>query len=360
MFRTICAVALVALVSGCGDGQPFFDEEVVDTPDPTTDPTDPTTDPGIDGDGSIPPGTDQPPGTENPSVDTSIFRYEAENDAGGGYVQDVSYDAATDTFTVDNLAFDGFNSYTRDTVVATLSDTGNPTVYAVYEGAETVQDSLTGNTIDQFQYRAIYGVSANTVVVDGVELPQSRFAIVRTGSYVDYGFGGFVYERNGSVVLPTTGQAVYLGDYAGIRVFQNAGGVEYVTGEMEIAIDFDDFNDGDAVRGVIYDREFFEEDGTAIPLGTDPGQLPDANVTFAVGPNSTTENGEISGGLSSYTLDENGVVTVYESGTYYGIIGGPNADEVVGIVVLESEDPRVEGVNVQETGGFILYRDPPT
>ncbi len=359
MIRKLCAVALVVLVSGCGDGQPFSDLQQTDTTtDPGTD-TGTTDTTGIGGDGT-PTATPQPPGTAAPTPDASIFRYEESNDAGGGFVQDVSYNATDDTFSVDNLAFDGFNTYTRDGLVGTLSSAGNPTVYAVYEGAQTVADSLTGNPIDQFDYSAIYGVSANTTVVNGVTLPRSRFAIVRTGSYVDYGFGGFVYERNGSVVMPSTGQAIYMGDYAGIRVFQNASGIEYVTAEMEVAIDFNDFNAGDAVRGRISNREFFEEDGTAIGIGTGENQLPDAPVTFAVGPNSTTVNGEIAGELASYTLDEAGAETIYESGTYYGIIGGPNADEVVGIVVLESADPRTDGVNAQETGGFVLYRDPPT
>ena len=56
---------------------------------------------------------------------------------------------------------------------------------------------------------------------------------------------------------------------------------------------------------------------------------------------------------------DDGSVVIYETGTYYGIIGGPNADEVVGVVVLTGSDPRAEGVDFQETGGFILYRDPP-
>ncbi len=30
--------------------------------------------------------------------------------------------------------------------------------------------------------------------------------------------------------------------------------------------------------------------------------------------------------------------------------------EIVGVIVIESEDPRYEGVTAQETGGFILYR----
>jgi hypothetical protein len=162
------------------------------------------------------------------------------------------------------------------------------------------------------------------------------------------------------VVLPTTGQALYAGEYAGVRVFNGAGGLEYSTGLMEIAIDFNDFNEGNAVRGVIYDREYFDIEGNSIPTGTGINDIPDADVRFEVGPNSITTNGEITGGLSSFTVNEDGAVEIYESGTYYGVIGGPNADEVVGVVVLTGEDPRADNVDFQETGGFILYRDPPS
>ena len=62
--------------------------------------------------------------------------------------------------------------------------------------------------------------------------------------------------------------------------------------------------------------------------------------------------------MASYALDEKGVLQVFESGKYYGIISGDTAEEIVGVFVVESEDPRYEdgGVTVQETGGFIVYR----
>ena len=51
---------------------------------------------------------------------------------------------------------------------------------------------------------------------------------------------------------------------------------------------------------------------------------------------------------------------VYEFGTYYGVIAGDTTTnpggEIVGVIVVESDDPRYQGVTAQETGGFILYR----
>ncbi|MDG1862789.1 MAG: hypothetical protein P8J02_06175 [Yoonia sp.] len=271
-------------------------------------------------------------------------------------ITSVSYNATNDTFTVDNLGFDGANLYTRDNQVGSLRN------YALYEGAATSTDSLTGQPINQLTpYRALLGVSKN--LVDGER--RSSFAIVRTGAYSDYGFGGFIYSRTGAVTLPTTGQARFNGGYAGMRVFTPIGGMELTRGAMTVDIDFRDFNANDAVKGQISNREAFELDGTSISLsgtGTGDLQLPNLNFVIQEGAPSLTASGEISGELNNFIYDsESGTYVEYETGTYYGIIAGDMTDpndggELVGVFVVESDDPRYEGVRVQETGGFILYR----
>ncbi|MBK8440171.1 MAG: hypothetical protein IPL38_12045 [Rhodobacter sp.] len=70
-------------------------------------------------------------------------------------------------------------------------------------------------------------------------------------------------------------------------------------------------------------------------------------------------NGEIRGFLDSTLVDYNGdgaAITTYESGNYYAIVSGTNAEEVVGIIVVESAYPGIDNLTVRETGGFILYR----
>ncbi|EYD78328.1 hypothetical protein Rumeso_00157 [Rubellimicrobium mesophilum DSM 19309] len=301
---------------------------------------------GINGDPEL------PPGTERPTPEESIFRREAPS-ATGGYVSDVTYNAANDTFEVDNLAFDGDNVYTREDnpAVTTLSDPDGQALYTVYEAATVVPDDLSGNEVSQLQYRAILGRST-TVAANGE--PTTQFAIVRTGSFVDYGFGGFVYERNGGVELPTSGQATFAGDYAGMRVMAGAApgdDLYYVTGEAQVDVDFADFNDGGGVKGQITDRAYTDSEGNAIVV-----DLPDADLLFDIGPGTVTQNGEMAGGIRSTRVDENGEVVEYEAGNYYAIMAGDNADEIVGIVVVESADPRFDGVTAQETGGFIVYR----
>lgn len=329
-------------LSACGGStNPFDDDEVVDSGGSD----------GGDGDDGSPIDSDRglPPGTGSPAPDNSIFRREGVNDDGGGYVSSVSYNSTDDTFTVDGLAFDGDNEYARSQG-ATTSFGG----YAIYEGAETYQDAETGAQIDQYLHRAIYGVSSSG---------QTEFALVRSGNYAGFGFGGFIYQRNGSVTLPApeTGQATYTGGYAGVRVFDGRSGLEYVQGDMTVSIDFEDFNNSGAVGGQISNRRIFDIDGNDITgdvttiLGSGTN-LP--VLSLVVQPNVLDANGEITGGMISYD-PRNG--DDYEEGTYYAVLsdGADNdldAEELVGIVVVTSEDPRNADITVQETGGFILYR----
>ncbi len=327
----------LGLLAGCGDGQPLFDVNV----------------PG-DGDGELKPAVELPPGTENPTPRSRIWRHEAPNDSGGGFVTDVSYDPKNDTFTVDNLGFDGANVYQRGDAVASVNN------YAVYEADVQVTDPVSGDPIGQIvPYRALLGISENSVGSENVA--RTSFAIVRTGGYVNYGFGGFVYERNGSVVLPTSGQAKFEGDYAGVRVFEGRSDLEYTRGDMTVSIDFEDFNTNPAISGQITNREAFDKDGTQIDLKeTDGLVLPTLYFDVRAGSTTLSRNGEMSGTLRSWK-DEGGAGKLYDEGVFYGVLAGDLTDrndggELVGVIVITSDDPRYDGVTAQETCGFILYR----
>ena len=355
MLRMALAGSALAALTACGDGQPFFQDDTTTggTPGgPTTPDTGNTDDGSLGTDGATPP----PPGTSNPQPDEGIFRKEArDGTTGGGLVSDVSYDRATDTFTVDNLGFDGQNVYKR--AAAPLNTLG---VTRVYAADLQVKDSNTGKPVGQIApYRALYGVSKKQVEGE----PRTSFAIVRTGGYQGFGFGGFVYERNGGVQIPNAGQATFAGKYSGVRVFNNATGMEYTTGDMIMDIDFEDFNANDAVKGRIVDRVAYAQDGTPVKLGSGEGELllPDVGWLIQEGSPSLDKNGEITGEMFNTRINDAGAPETYESGTFTGIMAGDaRADgeggEIVGVVVLESEDPRYEGVQVQETGGVIMYR----
>ncbi|MBT3143620.1 hypothetical protein [Falsiruegeria litorea] len=335
MKKFLVAIAATVSLSACGggDGDPFNTN-----PDPDPTPT--------------PSTREMPPGTENPTPNSDILRREPRNTGdrlGDGYAQSVTYNADTDVFTVDNIAFDGNNSYTRD------SDVPNLGPFAVYEAPPTEPDRFDGALINQYGHRAIYGESTSG---------NTRFAIVRTGNYLNYGFGGFVYQRDGGVTLPTTGQAAYRGTLAGIRDPNGAGDLQYTTADVNIQIDFDDFNDstgsrGDAVRGVINNRRIFDSrtgaDITQSVLAAHgAGLTAIPGAAFSVGPGVIDDNGEILGEISSSYTDADGNVVAFETGNYYAIVSGDNADEIVGVVVLESTLP-IDGVAARETGGFIVY-----
>ena len=353
MNRLLVAVTALALLSACGDGQPFFQADDADAGDGdgTDTPTDPTD--GVD-------ALTLPPGTLSPSPNSRVIRFEPENDDGGGLIiSPVIYDADNDTFTVDNLAFDGDNVYQRGTAVASLNS------FAVYDAEVTIDDQLSGGQVSQLvPYRAILGVSQNTV--DGK--PRSSFAIVRTGGYVQYGFGGFVYEREGGVVLPTSGQATYSGDYAGLRVFNGEGGLLFTEGDMTLDIDFDDFNPNEGIKGRITNRRQYDETGAPEEwLTSGDNLLPVIRFVVEYRDPGVNDNGEAVGEVfSTYDADAvtpNGV-DAYETGTYYAILSGDHTDpadggEVTGVMVLETSTALEGGSGtstVQETGGFILYR----
>ena len=338
------------LLAAC-DGNPFLpDEDPVVVPDPNPAPNTG----GINSDGA-------PVTTGTPSSERTIVRREKKDPVtGDGFVADVTYSAATgtspETFSVDGLAFDGGNVYNRDNQVDSLGP------FAVYEADPVYNDDVTGVPISQFVHRAIYGVSRTG---------RTEFAIVRTGAYRNYGFGGFVYQRNGSVTLPAAdGQASYTGDYAGLRDFEGTTGLEYTTGTMTVDIDFNDFNEGDAVRGRVYNRAIFDIDGQDITNDVVTA-LNDANETtmtqlptllFNVGPGALDANGEMGGVIDSSTPSSTAAAKLYEEGNYYAVISGDATaggnDEIVGVIVVESKDPRLDNVTVRETGGFLLYRSP--
>ncbi len=352
MFRIITTISAFALLTACSGDQPFdFDTNGAAAGETVDETTGTTTEEAAEDTGTLDVGTALPDGTASPTATDSIFRFEARDAVGGGLVTSVTYNAADDEFTVDNLGFDGANVYERGTAVDTLGE--NLRQYAVYEAADIAFDELDNDPIDQNgPYRAIVGISDNAF---GGEA-RTAFAIVRTGGYRDFGFGGFIYERNGGVTLPITGQAHFEGEYAGIRVFQGRGGLELTTGDIVVDIDFRDFNANDAVNGRIHNRLVFEVDGTPISTGG-AGELlaPDIYFTVVEGVQTLTDDGEVSGTLSN-TVDGE----VYESGTYYGILGGDlttnPGGELVGIFVVTSEDSRNIDITAQETGGFILYR----
>lgn len=301
---------------------------------------------------------------EERSADESIQRSEAEStEIGRGFLRSYEFDADNDIFLVEGLAFDG--NQPDGEAYARMTPPGDVGGFGFFIAPVTFPDSLTDVPIGQFQHVAIFKES---------DSGETEVAIVRTGGYLDYGFGGYMYSRDNGVTIPADGQATYQGDYVGLRDFTNRGGLEYVTGVINIDIDFSGFRGAcepecdNAIRGYVTDREFVTVNGvnvTADYVAALSSKNEDAPITilpsliFKVGPGSAGDNGLIDGDVfeSSFeaTLNNNTA-----SGTYEGILAGDHTlgpgGEIVGVIVTTAEDPRFDDVSVTETGGFIADR----
>jgi hypothetical protein len=375
MTRTPLILAMLALLAACGDGQPLFDDAEADAEDTATDgiPFEEVAVEDVDDpDDVLNAGTVAPPLLGTLTQRGDIVRVEAPDGNGGGFTSLFSYSSDGDVFLIDGLAFDGLNEYER---FASLPQLGT---VAVYQGDATVADFLTGTPVSQIvPYFALYDVS--DVIIDEGEDDQSfrtSFAVVRTGGYDDYGFGTFAYERAGGFVIPTEGQATFSGTYAGLRISETFStddlAVEDIltSADINIDIDFDDFNGTPGIKGVLSNRQAYDQYGSAIEtnrsITTTDGsanaiQLP--NLPFIIRGDGTTisADGEIGGNLANTIIDRSGAIREYETGTYAGIIAGDLTDEndggeIVGVIVIESEDSRFDGIVFQETGGFIATR----
>lgn len=372
MWRRLLSISLISVsalaLSACGDGNPFDDPSAGagsggnGSGSGTGGNSGDGTNGGAMIDGVRPGGTG---GGTTQIADGSLQRAEARDGRGGGWVDAVRANE-DGTFTVIGPAFDGAGEYSVGQGLGEFN--GTRQTFYVYEAEEEVPDMhnppLNQDVQQIVPYRALYGASNNDVPATD-DRPQTTFAIVRTGGYRDYGYGGFVYARNGSVALPTeplpdSGQAVFTGDYAGIRISDREPGLHYTTGDAEVSIDFVGFGKNErnaGVSGTISNRQIYDIDGDLLYTLNQ-----EQNIEFVIqaDPQTIHSNGELSG---SVTLDNlpstpGGVDTV---GTYYAVIAGDVASgggEIVGIIVHESVGPDFNNSLVQETGGFIVYRTP--
>ena len=246
----------------------------------------------------------------------------------GGEADGVTFDAATDTLTINNLPFDG-QTYTN-TGLAMLPGFG------IYE-------TLPVGTAGSRKFFALYRESPSA---------QLQVMAVATGDFVEVGQGGFEVRRTaGTVNLPATGEALYTGPYGGIRIINPSGGgqsdVQFTSGTAELAVDFGDFDVVGAVEGAVRSRRYFDVNGNLL------GTLP----TIILGISTMTPDGLFNGGpAETFGLDDQGVIETIDSGTYQGLFA--NADEIGGVIIIDGPlDPDgTTNLNVNERGVFTVAR----
>lgn len=267
---------------------------------------------------------DDDPDTNPDESDGSVFL--DQNDR--LVVNNIEYDEDNDILVINNIPFDDPNNeYVRVTTEAFVNG------FDAYQS-----DPEPGSA--ELQYFAIFRRS---------DSGNSQVAASTSAEYIGFGFGGGGAQRLGSdPSLPTSGLYTYNGEYGAVRTVLNSIGngdrVEYVTGDVELAADFGDFDDIGAVNGTIDNRNLYDENGTL--LGSIAGGISLANgeidsVTGTIG--STT----------AVALDANGVST--GSGNWEGVFAGPNGEEIAGILFIDGTH-EVTGESVREIGGLIATR----
>ncbi|MBL9057606.1 MAG: hypothetical protein JNJ84_15175 [Rhodobacteraceae bacterium] len=245
------------------------------------------------------------------------------------------YDSETGELIVNNIPFDGANAPNGQALYARTGAVG-ATSFSRYE-----------DTAGTLAYYAVFRRSTSGATQAGA------FA---TSGYIDFGIGGASAQRNTETVnLPASGEYSFTGEYAAVRVFENAAGMpnqpQYVTGAVQIEMDFGDFDEVGAIVGVISNRQLFDVNGTALGPMDDFVSLAMSEIDRSTG----IVAAETAVGVSGNTAEE------LTSGQWTAILGGPNGTEIAGIVVLEglANDTPPDGStpgNVRETGVFIALR----
>jgi len=239
----------------------------------------------------------------------------AANTACSGEVNQFNYNPSSDTLTINNLPFDLRGTYDR---LPGVSVNGFP-VY-MNDGGDEI-------------YLAIFGTGPSGTVEGGV---------VGTGGYVDFGYGGTVFRSTGAS-LPQVGEATFTGDYAGMRIYQGTGVVHFVTGDLDLRIDFDDFDVVGAVDLTITDREAWTTGGTSA------GVLPylSGSTTQLSGIRmKSTAIAEIDGAGNTVAQGETAAI-------FGGTIGTGLDGEVAGTLTIQGPDALGGPNEVKETGFYV-------
>jgi hypothetical protein len=252
----------------------------------------------------------------------------------------------TGTISINNLPFDGVSSQGGEYTARPGAVLPNGTVY-----------QNTPNSAAEDQYYAVVLTSPNGT--------GALVGAVATNVYVESGFGGAYASRPAGSGLPATRSAAYqyTGSYNGIRVIRQnettnpTRAIQLTTGDASLSIDLQDFDLTGAIRGEIVNRQLHDLDGNAIGA---PGDLARIDLTITDLDPTTLET------TNGTTTTLNSDVTAAQTGTWTGLVSGPNGEEVVGFVLIEGDlsdvDPSFDTdlardpVTGRETGGFIATR----
>lgn len=297
MSKLAHSAILVVLLASCS-GEPF--DSVGDEPAGDGESTDGGTDGGIDtpdvGDGSGV-GTDVPDSGASQSL-RALY---------GGEVNSVEYDPDTGEVVINNLPLDGQS----------------------YHEFDRGLDGFQAITNSEDALRRYYAVRRTT------ETGDVEVTAVGTGDYRDTGYGGYLIRRASDTAnLPATGEAVYQGPYAGVRVLpgdqQGTRNATFSQGDATLEVDFGDFDVVGAVEGRIENRKVVGINGE------DLGERP----VIILGTGEIEGNGRFSG--AAFTEPD------ATEGSYVGLFAGPDGEEAGGVVLIDDAGWLERGVFTAE------------
>ena len=290
MLRSFTALAVIALLAGCDGENPFMVEVTSPSGEEVTSPS---------GDTELIDANDP-----NTNIN-SQFAYDPSQNL---TMNSVEYDAINDQLIINNLPFDGPDGVYDDIAGArTVNATGQVT--DIFGNTEAVING-------EMQYYAVYVQS---------DYLDATSAAGRNWS--NFGFAGANLNRTEySTPAPSQSSYEYLGVYAATRTYDQRGGIELIRGDASLRLDVDDTDPLEGLQGTVIGAI---TNRTRDTIGdTMVGALPDISL---ISVEFNTGTGLWEDGVAETYYDGN----VRDSGTHTGLIGGPNAEELGGYVILE-------------------------
>ncbi|OCX60938.1 hypothetical protein BFP70_15810 [Thioclava sp. SK-1] len=255
--------------------------------------------------------TDETPTTvdsTDPNTDNAMFLFD---ESASLTLNSVEYDDTTDTLVINNLPYDG-----PDMTYDRRGEFNGVPIYA------SRQSSIGGiPTKGILDYYAVF------ISNDDMEAMSAA-----SSDWQNAGFAGAKLQRN-TFALPAgdsgtnIGEYIYIGTYAATRTFNGKTGLEFVTGDINLALDILDVDPDSGqqgtVMGTISNRARQTTDGVS------KRALPNVQletVTFE------TDTGRFEGGTATSYLPNASTVTVQDSGSYQGMIAGDDGTSMGALV----------------------------
>lgn len=287
MSRILSAAAVAALLAGCDGANPFQED-----PDTTLVTADTGETELID--------------ANDPNTDVnSQFAYDPARTL---TMNSVEYDIVNDRLVINNLPFDGPDGVYDDVANArTVNGTG--LVTDIFSNTEAVING-------EQQYYAVF-----------VESDYLNATSTAGREWAGFGFAGANLNRTEySTPLPSQSSYEYLGVYAATRTYNDRGGIELIRGNAAIYLDVDDTDPLEGLQGTVVGSVTGR---TRDSVGdTMVGNLPNISL---ISVSFNTETGLWQDGQVNTFNDGN----VRDTGTHTGLIGGPNAEELGGYLIME-------------------------